>query len=61
MYRKNIVSVKAHIDTVKILLRSCDHLVISKIVNENYVLFVKPGNGAIVRNVNVSQLKRFIN
>ena len=60
-YRKKLVSNKAHIVTVKILLSSSKHLIISKILNENIVLFFKPGNEAIVRKAHVSQLKSCMN
>jgi len=61
MYRKNLVSNKACNVNAKMLLRWCAPLVICKVVNENNVLLVKPGTGAIVRKAYVSQLKRFMN
>jgi len=59
MYRKNLVSNKAHNVTAKMLMRWSEPLVISKIVNENNVLLVKPGTRVIVRKAHVSQLKRY--
>jgi len=60
MHRKNLVSNKAHNVTAKMLMRWSEPLIISKFLNENNVLLVKPGTGAIVRKAHVSQLKRCV-
>ena len=57
MYRKNVISNKAHNVAFKIILRWSETIVISKTVNENDMLVVTPGYRAIVLKAQVSQLK----
>ena len=60
MYKKNLVSSKAHNITGKLLLRWSEPLIIAKIVNTNNVLLANPSTGAIVRRAHVSQLKAYV-
>ena len=59
MYRKQLVSSKSRKIAGKLLLRWSEPVIVSKIVNDNNVLLVRPDTGIIVRKAHVSQLKPY--
>jgi len=59
MFKRNLLSSKAHHITAKLSPRWSEPLVISKIVNQSNVLLANPNTGVVVREAHVSQLKRY--
>lgn len=60
MFRKNLVSLKAHNVTSKLLMRWSDPVVIVKFVSTNNVLLANPDTGVVIRRAHVSQLKQYV-